>query len=764
MTQVTESELLDGLTDRQREAVTHVDGPLLVLAGPGSGKTRVITSRIAHMVRVVGIAPWNVLAITFTNKAAGEMQQRVANLVTERQARAITVCTFHSLCARILRVHGERLGLSSGATIYDSSDQQRAMKQVIKDLDMSTSNFPPGQVLSAISNSKNELVDVETYQSLARDFFSRNVAKLYKSYQALLKKNNAMDFDDLLLNTVRILREHTDVRDQLRERFQYLLIDEYQDTNHSQFVIANALVGEGTEEQAANICATGDPDQSVYRWRGADIRNILEFEEHYPDAQVVRLEQNYRSTKRILSVADTLIRNNKRRKHKDLWTDNEDGGPVTIATCRDERHEAKWLAEQFQKLHDDEDISWRDMAIFYRVNSLSRVVEDAMREAAIPYQIARGTAFYDRKEVKDSIAYLRSIANPDDEVNLLRIINVPARGISDKTVKALQAHAVAHETNIHKLLRQAANVPGLNSRAVNACERFAADLDRWHQRAGYGEANGTETATLQSPSFREFVDTVIRESGLHDFYAKDSGDSEDDRLANLGELVSSAQQFEDDFTGRPGLSFDLEGNTIDDPPADIDSSLSEKLEGYLEQVSLVSDVDSINAAQGAVTLMTLHAAKGLEYPVVGMVAVEDGLLPHSRSHADELELEEERRLCFVGITRAEQRLFMTHARYRTIFGRTEPTIPSRFLEELPAEHVERVALDRDEFYDDAGTRDFYDTDDQNLRQGDMVRHRQFGLGAIMSIQGRGHQTRAKVQFNRAGIKTLILEYANLEKL
>ncbi len=770
MTQVTESDLLEGLTDRQREAVTHVDGPLLVLAGPGSGKTRVITSRIAHMVRGVGIAPWNVLAITFTNKAAGEMQQRVANLVTERQARAITVSTFHSLCARILRVHGERLGLSSGTSIYDSSDQQRAMKQVIKDLDMSTSNFPPGQVLAAISNSKNELVDVETYASLARDFFSRNVARLYKGYQALLKKNNAMDFDDLLLNTVRLLREHIDVRDQLRERFQYLLIDEYQDTNHSQFVIANALVGDASadNEPGGNICATGDPDQSVYRWRGADIRNILEFEEHYPDAHVVRLEQNYRSTKRILAAADQLIRNNKRRKHKALWTENEEGDAVQVVACRDERHEAQWLAQEFQRLHDDEDISWRDMAVFYRINSLSRVIEDAMREAAIPYQIARGTAFYDRKEIKDAIAYLRVIANPDDEVNLLRIVNVPARGISEKTVKALQAHAVAHDATVYQMLGRAAEAPGLNTRAVNACERFAAMVDRWRCMAGYvisGATNNTDHDANESQSFREFVDRVLRASGLHDLYAKDAGDSEDDRLANLGELVSSAQQFEDDFTGRPGISFDLDGNTIENPPTDFATSLSEKLEAYLEQVSLVSDVDSINAADGAVTLMTLHAAKGLEYPVVGVIAVEDGLLPHSRSHADELEMEEERRLCFVGITRAEQRLYLTNARYRTVFGRTEPTIPSRFLEELPPEHVERVSADEeDDYHSDLGTRDFYDTDDQELRPGDMVRHNQFGLGVIMAIRGKGHQTRAQVQFNQFGVKTLILEYANLEKL
>ncbi|MEX2216952.1 MAG: UvrD-helicase domain-containing protein, partial [Phycisphaeraceae bacterium] len=554
MTASQHDELLEGLTQPQREAVTHVDGPLCVLAGPGSGKTRVITRRVAYLVRCVGIAPWNVLAITFTNKAAGEMRERVASLVSERQARAITVCTFHSLCARILRTYGERLHLPPNFSIYDTDDQQRAMKQAVKDLDMNTSNFPPGRVLATISHAKNELQDPAAFALGAADFYSRNVAKLYKQYQSILKKNHALDFDDLLLNTVDLLRNHRDACDQLRERFQYVLIDEYQDTNHAQFVIANTIAsgvegpgakgqGQGANEESAmdesdsdplalglspmalrrNICATGDPDQSIYRWRGADIRNILEFEEHYPDAKVVRLEQNYRSTKRILAVADSLIQRNKHRKHKTLWTENDEGEKVNILVCQDEQHEAQWIASEFKRRHDDEGMEWRDMAVFYRINSLSRVIEDALRNNSIPYQIARGTAFFDRKEVKDALAYLRAAANPADEVSLLRIINTPARGISDNTVKALQAHAVAHDVTVFDLLRRANDVAAINARAVTACQKFGAMLHGWRKAAGFEDDNprlppgamfpANPQSAIRNPqsslSFRAFVDQIL---------------------------------------------------------------------------------------------------------------------------------------------------------------------------------------------------------------------------------------------------------------
>jgi len=822
---LTNDQLLEGLTDPQREAVTHVDGPMLVLAGPGSGKTRVITSRVAYLVRHVGIAPWNILAITFTNKAAGEMRDRVSKLVTERQARAITVCTFHSLCARILRTYAAKMNLPESFSIYDTDDQQRAMKQAIVEVEVNTTNFPPSRVLSQISQAKNELLDPEAYAQTAGDFFARNVAKLYKVYQRILTKNNALDFDDLLLKTVTLLRNEAEARDQLRERFQYLLIDEYQDTNHAQFVIANVLAGErqklntdgaqdgvaateppdpfayvaptlATPRRPCNICATGDPDQSIYRWRGADIRNILEFEEHYPDAKVVRLEQNYRSTKKILAVADGLIQHNRRRKHKELWTENEEGPPVNIVTLREEQHEAAWIVEQFRRFNAEEGLSWRDMAVFYRINSLSRVMEDALRNNAIPYQIARGTAFFDRKEIKDAIAYLRVISNPADEVSLLRIINTPARGISDTTCKALQARAIATQRSVYELLQRPHEVPGINNRAVTACEKFGRLLENWRSLAGYHDpqaTSGSEPRTLTpepSLSFRAFVDQVLRESSLHAFYGNDTADPDNEKLANLGELVSSAQQFEDDFVGVAAFRFNADGATLEQPRTG-GEPLSVKLDSYLEQVSLVSDVDSVNSANGAVTLMTLHAAKGLEYPVVALIGVEDGLLPHSRAHTDDRELEEERRLCFVGITRAEKHLFMTHARYRTVFGRTEPTIPSRFLQELPAEHLRLENLASDDWGASTVTLagegrryisdDSQDPDDEARAQGgarfgvrtasacgfsagDVVRHARFGQGRILAVQGHGAQTRAQVQFNTYGVKTLIVEYANLQKV
>ena len=485
------AELLDGLTEPQAQAVQHVDGPLLVLAGPGSGKTRVITRRVAYLVKAVGIAPWNILAITFTNKAAGEMRDRVGALVSERQARAITVATFHSLCARLIRRYAERLGLPPGYSIYDTADQKRAIKQALDDLEINAKNFPPASMLSAISNAKNDLLDAAAFAKNASDFHARTVAKVYTKYEQILKRNAALDFDDLLMRTVQLMKRHPDVLAELRERYQYVMIDEYQDTNHAQFMIANGLAPGSARVQPAadgsaapgstsggNIMCTGDPDQSIYGWRGANIQNILEFEAHYPDATVVRLEQNYRSTKHILAAADALIANNRARRHKTLWTENDTGEPIRVVTCVDERQEARHVLEQFRKLHDDGGVPWAQMAVFYRMNSLSRVMEEALRDAGVPYVIARGTAFYDRKEIKDAIAFLRTIANPADEVNLLRVINTPARGISAASIKALQAHALAHHTPVDALLDDPTVVAGLNSRAQKQRREVREDAAR----------------------------------------------------------------------------------------------------------------------------------------------------------------------------------------------------------------------------------------------------------------------------------------------
>lgn len=745
--------LLAGLTPPQQQAVIHLDGPLLVLAGPGSGKTRVITRRVAHLIQRCGVAPWNVLAITFTNKAAAEMRERVGSLLTERQAKAVTISTFHSLCARLLRQYAHKLGLPPGYSIYDSADQKRAMKQTLENLEISTKNFPPANTLATISNAKNALQGPEQFTTNADNFYDKTVAKIYTHYSKLLKKNQALDFDDLMLKTVQLMRKHPDALNELRSRFQYVLIDEYQDTNHAQFMIANTLAAEHK-----NIMATGDPDQSIYGWRGANIQNILEFEDHYPDPTVVRLEQNYRSTKHILSAADALIQNNRGRKHKALWTDNPQGQPIQIVTQYDERSEAKWVAETFRELHIQQGIAYGQMAVFYRVNSLSRVIEDALRNNGIPYQIARGTAFYDRKEVKDAIAYLRAIANPADEVNLLRIINTPARGISAATVKTMQAHALAESTAIDAILANPFALPQLNTRAQNSIAKFDKILEGWKTTI---KNDGTDHEQ-PSTSLREFVERVLSESGLEDHYRNDKSDPDGTRLDNLGELVSAAQQFEADYLTE--IQADSDGRKTDAP-------LQDKLLGFLEHIALIADIDGLASEdQGQVTLMTLHAAKGLEFPAVAIIGVEDGLLPHQRANNDDNELEEERRLAFVGITRAEQHLYLTCAKSRTIFGQTQSTIRSRFFDELPEDAIEWI--DPVDGFGDAASDPFADRELRSdaaqqasqFPKGCKVRHPQFGIGEVLDVQAMGSITRASVRFNTHGRKTLILQYAKLERL
>jgi len=759
--------LLADLTAPQREAVTHVDGPLLVLAGAGSGKTRTITRRIAYLINRQGIAPWHVLAITFTNKAAGEMKERVAQLLTEKQARAVTVATFHSLCARLLRQYADVLGLPPGYSIYDTTDQQRAVKQALQELEISPSNFTPAKILAAISNSKNELVTAEEYQKINRDFFSRIVGKVYAKYEKILEQNSALDFDDLLLKVVKLIQHHPRVADELRERFQYVLIDEYQDTNRAQFLIAHGLCSEHK-----NLCVTGDPDQSIYSWRGANIRNILDFEERYADARVVRLEQNYRSTRHILAAADALIANNKQRKSKALWTDNDDGEKVQLVTCRDERAEANYVTEQLQHAHSDEGggVPWGGMAVFYRMNSLSRVMEEALRDQGVPYQIARGTSFYERAEIKDAVAYLRMVVNPNDGLTLQRVINKPTRGIGKKSLESVEGHAVAKHLPIEDALRDADHVPGLGNRAVSAIAKFIKLVDKWRTTANVDDNRSAATqpgliagATSggPEPSLRAFVEQVLRESGLEKYYAGDKSDPDQEKLANLGELVTVAQEFERDYT------FEFMSEHEREP------TLYEKLNGLMERVSLVSDIDSLEQGQGAVTLMTLHAAKGLEFPVVAMIGCEDGLLPHERSNDDPTQLEEERRLCFVGITRAMHRLYLSHANFRMIFGQTMSTIPSRFIRELPTESVERQDvndLDEDDFLGDdryeraSMQRTLARNEADRYPPGSLVKHKQFGVGRVLNVHPIGAQTRAQVEFKLAGVKTLVLQYAQLERV
>lgn len=849
-----DDELLSGLTEPQRRAVLTTEGPLLVLAGAGSGKTRVITRRIGFLIRQ-GVAPWSILAVTFTNKAASEMRERVLNLLGHdpRLTRGLTVTTFHSLCARLLRKYAEAAGLKPEFSIYDSSDQQAICKRVIGELQLSTSNFPPRSALSAISNAKNDLLSAEEYAAQALDFYSKNIAKIYTAYQKALRLAGAVDFDDLLVLTAKLLKSNPEVRRECNERWRYLLIDEYQDTNHAQFVIASLIAGapldslekalEGrliTGAPGTNICVVGDPDQAIYGWRGADISNILEFERSYPGTKVITLGENFRSTAPILKAADTLIRHNVKRKHKDLFTARSGGERVEVVLTRDENHEASLVADWLKSVKDEREnapdaITWRDMAVFYRTNSLSRVMEDALRAAAIPYTIARGTAYYEREEVKNAIAYLRLIANPSDDVSLARIVNTPTRGIGATTFGKLEDYAAMKGMPVLAAMRDASNILDVVGRGAAAVEKFVAMIDEW---TGGGTFMGAQVAT----TLADLVSRVIRESGLESMYrsqAKASNSDADlERLDNLDELVSSARQFEMEFDAMadPAAALDEmdeeEGEEDENPvpvgptPFDdfeIDEAMVKPrgdappllamLRAYLESIALVADADAVDQASGAVTLMTLHAAKGLEFRAVAIIGLEEGQLPHSRARESQDELEEERRLCFVGITRAMRRLLITSSRYRTLRGIPERTIPSRFLEELPKESClfsdqadAMAARDMRDFIERGGDPDaLNDAGGGNgpryvpegefagkagpkraglawgasglsgsggksktpsnapFPVGAIVRHPQFGEGEVLSITA-GANARATIRFRGVGTKTLVLEYARLTRV
>jgi DNA helicase-2/ATP-dependent DNA helicase PcrA len=733
--------LLEDLTNEQREAVTHVDGPLLIIAGAGSGKTRVITRRVAYLISL-GIPPSSILAITFTNKAAGEMKERIAKVV-DRPMRDFgrldqywpTICTFHSLCLRVLRFYATRIGLPNNFSVFDSGDQTRLIKEALKLLDISSTNFSPGTIHSTISNAKNQLKTPEGFAQSNNDFYSRTVARVYKKYQDLLKQNNALDFDDLLLRMVLALRDFPDILAELQQRFQYILIDEYQDTNHAQYVLAHALA-----LRHRNICVVGDPDQSIYAWRGADIKNILEFERDYPDAKVVKLEQNYRSTKTILEIASALIARNLQRKDKTLWTENGQGEKAKLFLCQDEYDEANLITAQLKELHEKHGYAWNKMAVFYRMNSLSRVMEDSLRKENLPYVMARGVEFYNRKEIKDVLAYLRCIANPDDEVSLARIINVPTRGIGDSSVKQMQANAISSGVSLFIAIENASSIGGLSARALNSTKTFVELVKSWRPMAA-GATISEDLLADQKGPVQKLMEDVVRRSGLEAFYKKEGGD-EQAELSNIDQLITSAAEFDHE---------NAEGN----------------LDEYLSMISLVSDVDHMKGNGGAITMMTLHAAKGLEFPVVAMIGMEEGILPHSRARGNLSELEEERRLCFVGITRSQERLLLSKAATRTFRGMREHTVTSPFLNEMPETAIEVFDKTHNSF---GASRSDYrskaEEDAQNragqFRKGQLVRHPTFGLGRIVEVSDMGQHTRAVIEFNQAGRKTLILQYARLE--
>ena len=698
----------DQLTSSQRKAVFHIEGPLLVLAGPGSGKTRVITYRIAALIDS-GVKPQNICAITFTNKAADQMRQRVFGLGI---AAGVCVSTFHSMCVRILRQYAELAKINSNFSIYNESEQLVCIKQAIKDCQLDSTNFQPARMLEAISALKNNLEDVDTFGACADDFFSKTLAMIYARYQNILSRQGALDFDDLLMKTAGLLNGCPEVCRKLSERFKYLLVDEYQDTNRAQYEIAKALVS--THD---NICVTGDPDQSIYQWRGADIRNILAFEKDWPNAVVIKLEENFRSSANILATADSLIAANRKRKQKKLIATRPKGKEVAIEMCADEKQEAQAIARRIREL-TEEGVNLHDIAVFYRINSMSRVLEEAFIGNQIPYQIVRGVEFYSRKEIRDILAYLKILVNPADEVSLLRIINTPARGIGKTTVNRVRDYAVSNKITFFEALKRSAHIQSLSNAPktklagfVEMINRFAADLDG-------------RVAPLAE---RVFVESGLKESL--------SGSKAPDKSAveNIEELINSAAQY-DKETESPSLL------------------------GYLQQISLFSDVDSYDAASSRVALMTLHCAKGLEFENVFIIGLEQGLLPHERSVDDEDQTEEERRLFFVGITRAKSNLNISYAQYRTIRGQMLRTIPSQFLYELDVGLPQPVSESQD-FCEDSTSQVFAD-----LPCGQLVRHKKFGLGHIKEFTDLGENSTVLIKFNTGQIKTLMLKYANLEYL
>jgi len=748
--------LLEGLNPQQREAVVHEGGPLLIVAGAGSGKTKALTTRIAYLLAARGVQPGEVLAITFTNKAAGEMRERVAAAVGSR-ARAMWVLTFHSACVRILRAEAKKLGFTTTFSIYDSADAQRLMTLVCRDLDLDPKRFPARAMSNQVSDLKNELVDHDTFRSKAETFQDKQLAEVYATYQARLKQANALDFDDLIMTTVDLFQAFPDVAEHYRRRFRHVLVDEYQDTNHAQYVLVRELVGatggRGLRATApgavapAELCVVGDADQSIYAFRGADIRNIEDFENDYPDATVVLLEQNYRSTQTILSAANAVIAKNPSRKPKRLWTDSGEGDQIVGYVADNEHDEAAFVAGEVDRLGDEHGVKAHQVAVFYRTNAQSRVFEEVFIRVGLPYKVVGGVRFYERKEVRDALAYLRVLANPADVVSLRRILNTPRRGIGDRAEACLEAFASRERVPFAEALRRCDEVPGMATRSAKSVREFADLMDELRALV---EGN-------MPPA--EVLEAVLDRTGYLAELAQSVDPQDESRVENLSELVGVAREFSERHP---------EGGVAE----------------FMEQVSLVADADQIpdpdGDGDGVVTLMTLHAAKGLEYPVVFLTGLEDGVFPHLRTLGDERELQEERRLAYVGITRARERLYLSRAHVRSAWGQTSYNPPSRFLDEVPEG---LVAWQRGESSVAAPAPALSRAADRlvgtargrtagpglraipNLEVGDRVTHDAFGLGTVTATRGAGDSSQAEVDFGGStGAKWLLLRYAPLEKL
>ena len=740
--------LLEGLNPQQSEAVTHAGGPLLVVAGAGSGKTRVLTRRIAYLMSRRNVAPYQILAITFTNKAAGEMKERVADLVGPI-AKSMWVSTFHSACVRILRQEATRLGYSNSFSIYDSADSQRLITIVAKELNLDPKKYPARQFQSMISNAKNELMGPQDYVNAASNQFEQVVADVYAVYQQRLIRANAMDFDDLILKTVEVLQRYPEAKARFRSRFRHVLVDEYQDTNHAQYILVKELVGSELEGQSpAELCVVGDADQSIYGFRGATIRNILQFELDYPNARTVLLEQNYRSTQNILNAANAVITKNESRKEKNLWSDAGAGSPLTGYVAESEHDEADFIAGEIKSLQREGVSTLGDTAIFYRTNAQSRVFEEVFMRNALPYKVVGGLRFYERREVKDLLAYLRVLANLEDEISLRRIINVPKRGIGDTSLDYVDEFARNNDISFWQGLLKVSENGSVPARAAQAINEFTSMVS----------ALAVLVEAKTKPSV--IVEAALEQSGLLKELA-DSTDPQDEvRVENLKELVAVSMEYEE----RP---FDELGE---------DEEIS--LAGFLEKVSLVADADEIPEGEdhgGVVTMMTLHTAKGLEFPTVFLTGMEDGIFPHSRTLGEKDEIEEERRLAYVGLTRARQRLYISRAEYRSTWGAPNYNPPSRFLDEIPEDVIEWRNQGRSSLSPSLVTRSRTATTPppratgkksvaMELAVGERVSHDTFGLGTVVAVAGAGDKAEATINFGQYGEKRLLLRYAPVEKL
>lgn len=740
-------DLLNGLNKQQQEAVRHTEGPLLIMAGAGSGKTRVLTHRIAYLIDEKEISPRNILAITFTNKAAREMKNRIEKLVGA-EGNDMWVSTFHSMCVRILRRDIDRIGYSRNFTILDGGDQLTLIKNIMKERNMDTKKFEPRAFLGAISSAKNELVTPEEYNENVGDFFTRQIGEVYKEYQRLLMKNQALDFDDLIMQTIHLFRRVPEVLEYYQRRFQYIHVDEYQDTNHAQYILVKLLA-----TRFKNLCVVGDSDQSIYAWRGADIKNILSFEKDYPNSKVVLLEQNYRSTKSILKAANFVIERNSGRKPKKLWTENSDGNKIKYYQADTEREEGLYIAQQIEQMIQDNKFQYSDMAILYRTNAQSRAIEETFMKANIPYQMVGGTKFYERKEIKDMLAYLRLIVNPNDDISFVRVVNEPKRGIGKTSIDKLQAYAAVNDISLYTAVQEADFV-GLSAKATKSLVQFGQMIKNWEQQQEFLSAT-------------EMVEEVLDKTGYEEMLKNERSIESQTRLENLEEFLTVTKNFEE-------------------------STDDKTLVNFLTELALISDIDRVDEDvddNEKVTMMTLHSAKGLEFPVVFLIGMEENVFPHSRSLMDDDEMEEERRLAYVGITRAEQVLHLTHAKMRTLFGRTNFNPISRFIQEIPEELLEGkeesgtmfgIPQNRTIQQNNWNTNPFTEQpkrkatrittasttggEKEGWKPGDKANHKKWGVGTVVKVDGSGDSMELDIAFPAPiGIKRLLAKFAPITK-